>query len=165
MAKPHPLKGRKQTPEHIAKRAAAYPKSRRLIDPKQKILSKVIITESGCWQWLGSVFKKSSGSYGQIRIGRRGENKMLRAHRFSYEVFVGKIPEGLCLDHLCRNTLCVNPKHLEPVTHTENMKRGFSANKTHCKNGHERTISNIYINPKGAKECITCRNNRTKGII
>ena len=127
-AKVHALKGKAQTPEHIAKRMASYPKRRKLHDKKKVVLQKIEVAGE-CWVWKGSVFKKPTGSYGQIRTGHAGERKLVRAHRFSYEAFVGPIPEGLSLDHLCRNTLCVNPSHLEPVTHAENMRRKPKKNK------------------------------------
>ncbi|WP_197481922.1 HNH endonuclease signature motif containing protein [Rhodococcus sp. HS-D2] len=156
----HPLKGTKQTPEHIAKRVANYPKVRKLQDPKIKIERKVKITDAGCWQWVGAIFQKPTGSYGQLRVGRRGEAKVVRAHRYSYETYVGAIPQGLVLDHLCRNTLCVNPDHLEAVTQKVNMSRGRHATKSKCVNGHSYTASNTYFNSRGARECRTCRGIR-----
>ena len=74
---------------------------------------------TGCWQWTGPTDQKG---YGKVRIGRYGPQRM--AHRASYEVAVGPIPDGLSLDHLCGNTGCINPDHLEPVTHVENCRRG-----------------------------------------
>lgn len=122
---------------------------------KKRLMEKVVVDDKGCWVWQGSVFKKKSGSYGQIRMfGRIG--KLKRAHRVSYEYFYGKIPKDKEIDHLCGNTLCINPDHLEPVNHGTNMRRAKCTTKTHCVNGHERTKDNIYINPKGAKECRIC---------
>lgn len=77
--------------------------------------SRYRVSDSGCWIWQGSV---SNTGYG--RIGSR------YAHRVSYERSNGPIPDGLTIDHLCRTTLCVNPDHLEPVTHRENVLRGMS---------------------------------------
>ena len=75
---------------------------------------------SGCWLWIGG---KTSMGYGQIGLGRRDEGDIL-AHRFSYEHYRGSIPDGFDLDHLCRNPACVNPGHLEAVTHQVTGARG-----------------------------------------
>lgn len=92
-----------------------------------------------CWEWLRG---KSEG-YGSFA----NTNGSDRAHRISYELLVGPVPEGLELDHLCRNRCCVNPAHLEPVTRRENILRGDGltanrARKTHCIRGHEFTPEN-----------------------
>jgi hypothetical protein len=70
-----------------------------------------------CWEWTGSLM---TDGYGQKCHGGR----YVAAHRLVYEALVGPVPEGLELDHLCGNPSCVNPDHLEPVTHQENMRRG-----------------------------------------
>lgn len=75
-----------------------------------------------CWIWLG---KRDRDGYGEIRISQGGRKFHARAHRASYETYVGPIPDGLEIDHLCGNTSCVNPRHLEPVTHAENMRRAY----------------------------------------
>ena len=103
------------------------------------------VTESGCWLWLGYV--KING-YAQFSV----EGKSVYAHRYSYERFVGKIQDGLQIDHLCRVRCCVNPAHLEQVTNHENMRRGiawlvagkYQLAKTHCPRGHEYSGSNLY---------------------
>lgn len=71
----------------------------------------------GCWEWRG---QKTLTGYGSFPLER---GRGIMAHRFAYQQLVGEIPEGLELDHLCRNRGCVNPDHLEPVTHLENMRR------------------------------------------
>lgn len=71
---------------------------------------------SGCWLWFGCLDKRGYGRFGWAK-------KVPRSHQVSYLVLVGSIPEGLELDHLCKTQACCNPDHLEPVTHTENMRR------------------------------------------
>jgi len=109
-------------------------------------LSNKFIPEptSGCWLWIGST---DAGGYGQIYDG-----KLRQAHVVSYEMTGGTIPPGMELDHLCRVRCCVNPVHLEPVTHSENAKRGNTGNniaeaqraKTHCPGGHLYDDRNTY---------------------
>lgn len=83
------------------------------------------------------------------------------AHRWSYEHFVGPIPDGLELDHLCRNRGCANPAHLEPVTRRENALRG-PGSKTACVHGHPYTSQNTYIRPdRGTRQCRECGRNRS----
>lgn len=74
----------------------------------------------GCWPWDSP---NPSHGYGQMRVGAR----RIMAHRAAYELLVGPIPDGLELDHLCRNRACVNPTHLEPVTCSENLRRAAAA--------------------------------------
>ena len=103
----------------------------------------------GCWPWTAAV---SKNGYGNLAG--------LSAHRVSYELNVGSIPEGLQIDHLCRNTRCVRPDHLEPVTGLENMRRRY-AYVTHCKRGHEYTPENTYRKPDGCRDCRACIRRRT----
>ena len=91
---------------------------------EQRLSDKIEKTES-CWNWKAG----SRRGYGRITKGRRGEGK-LTAHRVVYELLVGKIPDGMVLDHLCRNKLCVNPIHLEIVTSKENTLRGIRYRRT-----------------------------------
>ncbi len=76
---------------------------------------------SGCWLWLGT-----PNRFGYGRFSRRvapGQEQRVLAHRMAYELTVGPIPAGLTIDHLCEQTLCVRPDHLEPVTNSENVRR------------------------------------------
>lgn len=120
--------------------------------------AKVLIGD-GCWEFRASPDRKGYRRF-------RGDcGRMVSVHRFTYELLIGPIPEGLTLDHLCRNTGCCNPKHLEPVTASENTKRGTAgewiAAKTHCPFGHEYTEENIY-NYKGKRHCRECRRRRIR---
>lgn len=113
---------------------------------------------TGCWSWMSS---KSFG-YGYFWLN----NKRLRAHRLAYEIWVEPIPDGLCLDHLCRNRSCVNPDHLEAVTPTENLMRGESpaalnAAKTHCPKGHPYSGRNLLFS-SGSRRCLTCHRERER---
>jgi hypothetical protein len=124
---------------------------------------KVMPTD-GCWHWTGTV---GSNGYGRMAIrDRRGVQLSYCAHRIGYEHLVGPVPDGYELDHTCENPLCVNPAHLEPVSHKTNVLRGNSphaknAAKTMCHNGHELSGYNLVIRweptTKGAaRKCRTC---------
>lgn len=80
-----------------------------------------MIMPDGCWVWE----KPNANGYGKVRH----EGKVRQAHRVSFEIHRGPVPSGLTLDHLCRNRACVNPWHLEPVTHQENCRRGALARR------------------------------------
>ena len=125
--------------------------------PLEKRFWEKVAKTQDCWFWIGAK-KGRSGAYGCIRVNRRG----VYAHRVAYELIVGKIPEGMQLDHLCRNTLCVNPKHLEPVTNKENILRGIgptseNAKMTRCRRGHDFSPENTYIGKSGSRQCNACR--------
>lgn len=119
------------------------------------------IDESGCWIWTGRIRPDGYGIFER-------DHKSTLAHRLYYELHVGPIPGGLGLDHLCRNTSCVNPEHLEPVTGIENTRRGIAppaenARKTHCPVGHPLSGENLYVAPKtGYRACKACRTQRRR---
>lgn len=129
---------------------------------KQKFWDRVEKT-GDCWNWTA---RKDRLGYGQVRQN----GKPALAHRVAYIILVGPIPDGLTLDHLCRNRACVNPKHLKPVTHRENVLRGESpsarnAMKTHCPNGHPLVPGNLVLGSvkRGGRECLTCRRAYQRG--
>lgn len=111
-----------------------------------------------CWIWTGAL----SHGYGRMTIA----TKSVAAHRFAYILLVGPIPVGTEPDHLCVNPPCVNPRHLEPVTHQENMLRGptnvagRNARKTHCPQAHEYTEANTMRRPNGDRQCRECNRVR-----
>lgn len=112
---------------------------------------------TGCWLWLAQI---SRNGYPKIKL----HGAAALAHRVSYKAFVGPIPEGLTLDHLCRTPSCVNPEHLEPVTNLENHRRGFYATQSHCVHGHPFNEENTYIRPGSSgrqRQCKTCNRFRT----
>lgn len=116
---------------------------------------KVEKTET-CWLWTAS---RDTCGYGHFRL----HGKLRSSHRLSFEALVGPIPGGLNLDHLCRVRHCVNPQHLELVTHRENCRRGdigvHNRNKTHCPQGHEYSYENTYFY-RGWRACKTCNRQR-----
>lgn len=121
---------------------------------EERILGRIKKTP-GCWIWLGDT---SDRGYGHVNYQKR---KYL-AHRAVYTILVGPIPKGLTLDHLCRNTSCVNPKHIEPVTQRENVLRGIgvtaqNARKKLCKRGHPFSKENTYTLGGYWRECKVCK--------
>jgi len=114
---------------------------------------------NGCWEWLAS---RSGNGYGGFYLSGR----KVKAHRFAYETLIGIIPEGLEIDHLCRNRKCVNPSHMELVTRSENIRRGllpeigrqYQQSKTCCPKGHPYDDKNTYLRrDRPGRECRICR--------
>ena len=123
---------------------------------KNRLLSKSKKVND-CIEFTGST---QTGGYGQMGVS----GKVYLTHRLAYEWFVGPIPSGLELDHICKNKRCMNVDHLEPVTHSENLiRRGLKGKRlnkperTHCRRGHELTPENTYVRSNGLRFCQTCR--------
>ena len=108
-----------------------------------------------CWEWPHA---RDWDGYGIIYLGKReGRGINARAHRVSWEITNRvPVPEGLQLDHLCKNPPCVNPAHLEPMTPLENVRRSSNAPRTHCQRGHEFTPENTYSRAGGGRNCREC---------
>lgn len=114
--------------------------------------------ESGCWLWHGCTIP---AGYGAMKI----DGEMVGAHRWAYERFIGPIPDGMVIDHLCRTRNCVNPQHMEPVSNVKNVMRGNgigarNSRKTHCKHGHPFAGDNLIIEKRGGgrtgRRCRQC---------
>jgi hypothetical protein len=132
------------------------------MNPKElaRFEDKIVrVPESGCWMWAAALDRYG---YGHVKLSGR-----LRAsHRVSYEHHIGEIPAGMQIDHLCRVRCCVNPAHLEAVTHQENVRRGnggcVNAAKTHCAQGHKFSESNTYYDRLGRRRCRECSRNSAR---
>ena len=135
-----------------------------MLSIQERIKKHIRVADNGCWEWTAAR-RKGKWPYGLINVWQ----KILQAHRVSYEAFRGPIPEGLQLDHLCRNPPCVNPDHLEIVTNEENGRRGLAASvnagiqlaKTHCPKGHPYDEANTY-HYKGKRDCRECQRQRSR---
>lgn len=138
--------------------------------PLERFVDKIIPT-GRCWVWKGA---KNPGRKRKTTPIPRGvfnfNGKAVLAHRWIYQQLIGPIPNGLELDHLCRNPSCVRPSHLQAVTHSENVKRGTSwhhfvqlAKKIqNCPQGHPYNDDNTYIDIKNGRHCKMCGRERTR---
>lgn len=114
-----------------------------------------------CWPWLGTTAGTKSQA-GYFRHTTSRHDPKVRAPRYAYTTFVTPVPESLDIDHLCRNTLCVNPEHLEPVPHRENMRR---ARLDRCRSGrHDLTDpANVRWDRNGNRRgCIVCHREKAR---
>lgn len=126
---------------------------------QERFKSRFQKPESGCWLWAGHIDRDGYGKFTFAVPGSKIRNT--GAHRLSYEIYVGPIPEGLQIDHLCRTRNCVRPDHLEPVTGKENTRRSpkrfvKGELRSHCKNGHSLSGSNLGTRPDGYRRCHAC---------
>lgn len=120
-----------------------------------------------CWIWNSATRPGRGATYGVFTVGSIVDDtrKSIQAHRALWVEVVGPIPEGYELDHLCRNGLCINPDHLEPVLPRENKRRadgwaGINARKSHCLRGHPLSGQNLSVDYRGHRRCKRCDNQR-----
>jgi hypothetical protein len=130
------------------------------------------VSASGCWSFTGYI---NPDGYGRLWV----KGRYYPAHVLAYQEWVGPVPEGLTVDHVCHNgsgcaggwtclhRRCINPAHLEAVPQLENVRRGVSViaekmAQTHCVNGHELTEANLAPDPRGKRQCRSCKNARDR---
>lgn len=142
---------------HLAELLLSLPAEDRVI--VGRFLANIEPDENGCWIWQGEILDNGYG-----RFCYQGQREV--AHRYAYRTFIGQIPDGLVIDHVrtrgCLSRACSNPAHLEPVTNSENVRRGYWANVTHCPSGHEYTPENTRVY-RGRRYCRACNNNGGSG--
>ncbi len=124
---------------------------------KESILARVecLPDAPGCWLWTGSTTPNGYPTMGK-------HNPKAWAHRLAFELWVGPIPSGLTLDHLCRTPSCVRPDHLEPVTLRDNIHRGQRTTQTQCWAGHPYDEANLWVSKLGRRHCRICHAARLR---
>lgn len=132
-------------------------------DAEERLNSRTVPTDSGC-----HLFGTGNGSdgYGKVIV----DGKFVYTHRLAYEMYVGPIPKGYELDHLCRIRHCMNPTHLELVDRRTNTLRGRCPeitrarflSMTSCKWGHPFSGDNLYVNENGHRKCRACSRQRAR---
>lgn len=130
--------------------------------------AKVLVPSvKSCWIWTGATDGKSGGrAYGRFYPTPIGKKEIhVQSHVWAYKTIIGEIPDGFELHHFCRNGLCVNPFHTDPITESEHSKlhlpdartpMGKNSIKTHCHRGHPFEGKNLYRYPDGRRDCRTC---------
>ncbi len=126
----------------------------------ERFTGKTIRLNDGCIEW--TAYRNANG-YGRFKPGKGMSMKL--AHRWAYEFHVGPIPDGLVIDHLCRNRSCVNPDHLEAVTQKVNIRRGHgNGSKSHCPQGHPYSCSNLR-RYRGFRYCLACQEQKNRARV
>jgi len=148
------------------KRTGFYSQDSRSLSDDERFWQRVERKhESECWPWLGGVTGSGYGMFTHLPR-KNGRMTQTTAHRYAWLSSGGDIPDGWHIDHLCRNTVCVNPAHLEPVTPQVNTLRGVgpsakNAERTECVNGHELDPDNVWLDGKrNSRHCRTCSRRR-----
>lgn len=139
---------------HLRRYGDASPRRLYGAPPIERLRSHVEFDTNGCWVWTAFRTRQGYGSAWLPGVG------VIGAHRAMYLAAIGPIPDGLTLDHLCRNRACINPAHLEPVTRLENVRRAQPWNpqrrKTHCPRGHPYDAENTYWRADRSRHCRAC---------
>jgi hypothetical protein len=126
-----------------------------------RLLRRRILASNGCWEWNGT---KTPRGYGNITVGSwtDGTRRVRKVHAVAYETWIGPVPDGMELDHICRNTSCFNPEHLEPVAHRVNIRRAFPMGGT-FKCGHIRSEGNVrHERSTGYVRCLQCTRDQER---